>query len=766
MDVLYDMLKTLFEEYIVGTPYFLPASCGVLAVGVCLYAWEKEKLPRYIKVTLTCIMGILELGVICRQLLFTETDLSSWFLCCVLVLCGYMLYRYLRVECAFIKISRLSDRQSFKKDDIGALFVLKRLREREMTVRQQRKYRRKKQYLYIVLGNLSGAELLLEAEKDQYPAYYHFLQNIKCTMQGLVEEAATHSNLAREYCTADTDDKLRMQIVHNCGVQYVLKRKYMDADKCFREAIELAKATRLKDRELWIVMYENYGMNLLRLHENQWNMESVLSELQSRLHMKNPVDIMQYSNVKMSFLRQQGALAKALDDELNREFLRVVGMRVPVANKCVLACSVVRQTWANGLNPRPSLTFLSGHISQIAGLPMPARYECLKQLHIIFRELFGEFSEEILALREHAFWYMKNQAYADLEEYCASPQLPQEAIHVRTAYLKEMAALLKNEPDKYTLEAFAGIFENVIALYEENGLKLDELHARLDFMDELCGEVNMDKNYKVRDIGLMQEQLVWIEAHKSFIKEHPDLMEISLKLSFYCFHMDDYERCVSYYEEYLKWKRIVSLQHFAPWVRRYSMCVSFAVRALYFRNCMLEIEDTKEFATYSPHIRQWFLDMHTGDGREVTMLLGRFMGAKGMVPAKMAAWQMAGQPEGSAPKKQMHFWLVIQPIQLEIDLTYARFQMEEAPNQIFFVENRHPMQTGESNEIKKCRNLYGGAAACCDACWLAVNPEGEGENALLEEVYQIIYKRVCEKCPSIQDLQEVFEDAMLAKRID
>ena len=67
------------------------------------------------------------------------------------------------------------------------------------------------------------------------------------------------------------------------------------------------------------------------------------------------------------------------------------------------------------------------------------------------------------------------------------------------------------------------------------------------------------------------------------LQEHPVINEIALRMSYYAYRMDDYEKCKKYYEEYRRTKHLVSIEQYAPGLHTYYMVVSFAMQSRQFR---------------------------------------------------------------------------------------------------------------------------------------------------------------------------------------
>jgi tetratricopeptide (TPR) repeat protein len=214
---------------------------------------------------------------------------------------------------------------------------------------------------------------------------------------------------------------------------------------------------------------------------------------------------------------------------------------------------------------------------------------------------------------------MLNQAENDLESY--RKNLPEEAILEKCFCYMELAGLQKRLPKSYDFSKVLSYLKNAIALYHENALFVDEHICRMTIMDELCAIENVDKDYKLTKPEEMQMQLNAIKIFLPLLEEHPVLAEFYLRLSFYCIHLDDYDKCALYYNKFRN--TLVSLEHFAPWLHRYHMVTSFVVRTIYFKKAIEKIKESKEIVKYVPEVQEWFKAYPNHDGMITSMLLGK-----------------------------------------------------------------------------------------------------------------------------------------------
>ena len=293
---------------------------------------------------------------------------------------------------------------------------------------------------------------------------------------------------------------------------------------------------------------------------------------------------------------------------------------------------------------------------------MPERYRCFKEIDYMFKDLRGRIIEKNQKIKETAHWYIVNQAVYDLEKYRAS--LPSEAVYEICYCLKERAGLLEYKPDQYQWNEFLKDMRSAQMLYQENGLLADSALCALNIMDEGLAEFNIDSEYKPLYLDTIKISLQEVEKILPELMEHPVLNEIYLRLSMYCFSIDDIERSKHYYESFQRLGNF-AIDHFAPWLRG-----RYAVLSLYmFVIGYIETVDKiarKDLSGEITQIQEWFREFHNRNGYFEAIVLGRMFGGDYLpICVEMKSGKMlqgniveAGDIESA--------WLVIPPLQMKI----------------------------------------------------------------------------------------------------
>ena len=105
--------------------------------------------------------------------------------------------------------------------------------------------------------------------------------------------------------------------------------------------------------------------------------------------------------------------------------------------------------------------------------------------------------------------------------------------------------------------------------------------CKLDLMDEAYYVLNSDAYGRLKYKKMMQQFMEEVEKMLPMLQEHPIINEIALRMGFYAYRMDDYERCKKYYEEYRRTRLLVSIEQlrgcmYTSWlsVLWYVCCIS------------------------------------------------------------------------------------------------------------------------------------------------------------------------------------------------
>lgn len=497
-----------------------------------------------------------------------------------------------------------------------------------LTPWQVKKYNKRRLYLRVILGNMCGAEQELEQYQSD-KSFYHYMKAVLLNMKGKFREEIKEEKLAEDYCNGDTEVLLHFQIIANRGVGYVSVGEYRLANDCFKRAIDYGREMKLDNYYLWINTYYNYIFNLTRL-DSELSINAcldMLKEVKEYIDLENPKQYLAYSNTVIELLRQMKADRKYLNQVINQDFEYLINAGLTNFERCVLEATTARMVCTGRLHPEIVISRLSEDIEYFSQLPMPLRYECFKKIDYMFKDLGGNLTKDNNKVKETAHWYIVNQAIYDLEKYRS--ELPSEAVYEICYCLKERAGLLKYNPERYDWNTFIKDMNSAMLLYKENELWADYALCNLNIVDEALSELNMDSKQESLYPDIMKASIHEVENILPELMEHPILNEIYLRLSIYCFAMNDIEKSRCYYEKYHKLGKF-SLDHFAPWLRgRYSVLSLYMLVIGYIdtvdkiAGMNLDKEITK--------VREWFKEFHNRNGYYEAIVFGRLIGAE-LVP--------------------------------------------------------------------------------------------------------------------------------------
>lgn len=775
-----DLLLALVDQTFGGTNLYIPTILMMLAIGIiCFTNKNWLQMPRYMFGTVISeiagvyFFSVLRFGmqVLCRE---TKPEAKEFLkslygiLCLILGIMIILAYRCIHIYWIMrreLKVSCLyAQPENYDYNLIEAWKRLEKLLPSKMTKKQKESYERYKMFLRTQMGSFHANEVEMRrraeaGEKDT--AFNHLLYFIQYQRTGHIEQANEQIRKAEVLCNAETDSIIRSQILINRGVAYVLTKAYKDAEDAFEKAIRFCEENNMQVSELWTILYYNYVFNKTRLHPDmayeEWKAE--LDILKEHLDMGNPQDYIAYRNVELELLCKTGLDRSKLEENVRDTLTYIRNSKMPDRNRCMFEASVARVIWSLRLNPVHILQALNADKELIRQLPMPARYHCYKNIQSFFEDLHGDIVAQYADLWKDAAKYMDHQAPNDLEKYRKS--LPSEAVYERCFCFKEEAGLQKNHPPTYRWENVVEDFENASSLYKENGLELEELMCNLDLMDEACHVFNMDSYGRLIYKSKMNQLMEAAEQILPILQEHPVINEISLRMSFYAYRMDDYERCKKYYKEYRRTKHLVSIEQYAPWLHRYYMVVSFAVRVLYVIDAIKAIPTTNEFLKRNLSIQKTIRNFMSEPTEKEYVILGMLLGFTNTVLLKRLTWKNA--PDGS---KKAHVWFVFLDFGWEIDIAYNNIVEDVEADRIFFVINQHPLENGLSRFVSKKNEQGRLSIPLVQKGTFGLGNFGESEQAEMLEICDMIEKHLPEDCPTIEDLLWCYGDVMVPVRGD
>lgn len=235
--------------------------------------------------------------------------------------------------------------------------------------------------------------------------------------------------------------------------------------------------------------------------------------------------------------------------------------------------------------------------------------------------------------------------------------------------------------------------------------------------------------------------------------EHPVINEIALRMSFYAYRMDDYERCKKYYKEYRRTKHLVSIEQYAPWLHMYYMVVSFAVRVLYVIDAIKAIPTTNEFLKRNLSVQKMVRNFMSEPTEKEYVILGMLLGFKNTVLLRRLTWRNALDESTKA-----HAWFVFPDFGWEIDIAYNNIVEDVETDRIFFVINQHPLENGLSRFVSKKYEQGRLNVPLVQTGTFGLGNFAESEQTDMLETCDMIEKYLSDTCPTIEELMLAYED--------
>lgn len=792
-----ELLMFALEQFFARTDLQFPLFCALVLFVLLFQAKKEQWIPLYACRLLKWMGAALITAWIMNAAL---QGWARWLLWAIVIAfwigAGRILFvTHQSVERQLKHVIRYSNEDNVDCDCVRAWNHLNELPPSRMTKKQRKQYTKYRLYLQMKLGNYSGAEEELNRTAETDPVYYHFLKHIQWNAMGEIQLAAGEIQLADEGSNADTEPMTKLQILIDRGVSYYNQGIYKTAEEYYEKALSYGSDIHLESKELWFTIYYNRLFNRCKQTKglSLADFDADFSALEAHLEQDNPLDRLRMFKLKLDLMNEMEAPFEKVN-ELVRDFFRLLNQLeiddsgesdVSMRIRCLYVIQFVRVIWAHHLDPAIVLPTLRANWADFQALPMPERYDCLKELNLFFEDLHGNIVEDYQDIREYVFCYMSNQAIRDLEKH--ENQLPSVAVFRRAYDRKEIAALMKRNHAAYRWDAFLAEMENAEILYGENGLWIDNLMCNMAVMDEACHPLNMDEHHNVIQTEEMSKRLLAIEEVLPKLRRAPLLSEIYVRLGFYCIHMCEYERCKLYYEKYRSESHTLPIRHFTSWMWRYYMEVCFVVRALYFLDAVERVRMSPDLKSESGLVQEWFRRCPEGDGGFLSFLLGRFLGYDKVVALKTRLWR--GDREGTSsgdPNNDVissWTWLVVPDFHLEIDPGYPRYQMDENHERIFWEMGQHPFETRESRFLRGVRSIRDSSgnevtaySVDCSTMWEKLRQSTPGTPATsaannskettsrgdaLDRVEQLILANVSPHCPKMQEIEALYRKTMM-----
>ena len=277
-------------------------------------------------------------------------------------------------------------------------------------------------------------------------------------------------------------------------------------------------------------------------------------------------DLFEIENFKLMFYRQfytQNEVVKIIQEGFKRLKEKVIKESPEVL--CYILVSTFRLYTDNRMDPRLVMQDLRDNWEKFFKIKMPDRYFFLKEIHIGMKMFnpnsFGyEYIKEFRKVEE----YMTNQAFDDLTE--ALNKTTECEINLRVKLMKERAVCVKDFINPYKFNHVYHLLNEVVNIYELNGLIIEAAITRLDIADESFSIDNI-VNGKTIYKDIVEKQVNIVIQQLNTFKKHIVVPEIEIRIAMYCFVLNRKNDSKLYYERFKTHK--ISPLHFKDWIRNY-----------------------------------------------------------------------------------------------------------------------------------------------------------------------------------------------------
>lgn len=527
-----------------------------------------------------------------------------------------------------------------------------------------------------------------ESDMEEDAEYQMFL-SFKEERAGKLEKAVEHMQKAKA-AVKDTDFFLKTQILCNYGRLMVLVGNFTEADFYFIKARDLANAN--KKKELLHPIYYNLLVNWCKLGKSREEVERGLRDYYFRLDMEQMDHILEFNNLQVILARQMEDY-ELLHRRIGEGFEEMLRLPLTKEQRLVYLGPMARMVCTARSNPERCLEEIEKEIDGMFRMQMPDRYWILKQIGYMFGPLYYPKYDGI---RVKVNEYLDRQAEDDIRNYMQ--KLPEECVFERCQLWEELSGLASRNPDTYDFTTVLRNMEWSRDTLLRNGLYLNAALVDTHMAEECAAPWNLDDNMIPIHHKEMLEYVEHAEALLADARQHPEMQEAWLYLSYQSYHLMRYEKCREHFRRFRSFH--ISLAHFTPEFQQiYAGCAMINhILDFYFAWKDLE-KNTHRQQALSEEARMWFQKPVQQREVDLCMLLAKHMGYKG-VRLKHSFWF---EKAGESVVQKAHCWLLANEGGLEVDLLYDLFPMEEEPQRLLFMEGRHPMETDESVTIIRGR---------------------------------------------------------------
>lgn len=573
---------------------------------------------------------------------------------------------------------------------------------RSLLCRLPRTFMTRKQSIYlsrcqakvlVAMGALNKAEAAADTLSND--SYQMFLLSAIHFYQGnLSKSIANHNDGEVRYRNSKDAFALAEQYI-NKGVCHVFEGNLRIADSEFAYALNFMKQHRHRCRPLVEVLFENYVINKVRLKR----MDEAIELVETRIALWKPrttSELVGLANLKLALLRESNCKPDDIMSFIKSE-LGPKGHMSKIRNKrkqLVAASSLLGISWSAQCEPWDCLEYINERRSYIESLNDRQKYSVLMGLHELFRRMNPDKRALYKELDTRSDEYFEKEAEPYIRKEIA--RLPLDCVYMRTALMRELIKFLQQRVaiTGIGIEEPEALLRETISLYRENNLNIETVQTEFMLIDSLIRPLDRDgiNTYDSLDeaLALMHD----IEERLNGLMKHPYCASILIKLSYYHALLGNEKESVSYFKRYQEINS--SVKQYEPELVEQRVIAAVCARAFWLKDSILRIKHAQavqgldrayQFCQSFPNEHEGFLD---------AALVGCY--ALG-IERCMIKTASVSCPNAEEPLF-VHSWLSLEPLDLDIDLTYCQFTDETESYRSVFHYELHPMESKRSRVIQ------------------------------------------------------------------
>ncbi|WP_416044590.1 hypothetical protein ACMXKO_10160 [Clostridium tyrobutyricum] len=420
----------------------------------------------------------------------------------------------------------------------------------------------------IQLGSLSKAESICsKIENIEQNTEYFLAKSIIEEYKGDMDKSSEYLQKSLDSKVETTPIQVQARLFNNFGRMRMLENNLTDAEYYYQKCLELSS---LKiPKSIRHIVYQNIIWNLYAANtvpQEKTQALKYLDEYIKEFEESTVYDLFEVENFRLKFYRQFYIIddvIKIIEEGFKK--IKEMAMEESPEILCYIIASSFRLYTDNKINPKLIMRDLQNNWHEFFKLKMPEKYFLLKEIYIGMKmfnpdSLGREYNKEFVEVKK----YMITQAFDDITT--TLNKTSDYEIYFRVKLMKERVVCIKEFIKPYNFNSVYKLLEEIVNIYELNGLIIEAAITRLDIADESFSIDNI-VNGKTIYKDIVEKQVNIVIQQLDTFKKYIAVPEIEVRIAFYCFNLGRRDKAKIYYERFRKHQ--VSILHFKDWIRSY-----------------------------------------------------------------------------------------------------------------------------------------------------------------------------------------------------